>query len=248
MFVRFRQTKTRLQASLVRSFRQGGKLCHEHIAMLGTVDVPASVPERLAFWQGLHERMARLGNRIDAATQAKLLGAVHARIPMVVPEEQRALQLANAKADAAFWVTLADMNAGTVAGHDGLIAGAERPKAAAAAEQSKAAERAAHAKDRIARIERGEDVAEGLGKPATFEDILAQAGMTKADATHCLQVAEVSDAFGFDAMVDTILKAKDCAERRTLSALHRRIKDGTARPEADGARPQKTGGQIAAGQ
>jgi hypothetical protein len=63
--------------------------------MLGTVDAPPSVAGRLAFWQSLHERMARLGNRLDAATQAKLLGEIHARIPMVTPDDLRALQLAN---------------------------------------------------------------------------------------------------------------------------------------------------------
>jgi hypothetical protein len=85
----------------------------------------------------------RLGNRIDAAAQAKLLGDIHARIPMITANEQRALQLANAKADAETWGTLADMHAGTVEGHAGLIASAERTKAAAAAEHAKAAEQAA---------------------------------------------------------------------------------------------------------
>ena len=44
--------------------------------------------------------MAKLGNRIDSAAEAKLLGAIHARIPMVTPDDVRAVQLANAKADA----------------------------------------------------------------------------------------------------------------------------------------------------
>jgi hypothetical protein len=91
MFVRFRQTKARPQASLIRSHRVDGKVRHEHVALLGTVDAPPSVAERLVFWQRLHERMARLGNRIDAATQAKLYGDIHARIPMVTPDDQRAL-------------------------------------------------------------------------------------------------------------------------------------------------------------
>ena len=93
MFVRFRQTKTRLQASLVQTRWADGKVRHEHIALLGTVAASLPVAERLVFWQHLHERMAKLGNRIDAATQAKLLGNIHARIPMVTPDEVRALQL-----------------------------------------------------------------------------------------------------------------------------------------------------------
>jgi hypothetical protein len=229
MFVRFRRTKTRLQASLVRSYRQGGKLCHEHVAMLGTVDAPASVAGRLAFWQSLHERMTRLGNRVDAATQAKALGDVHARIPMVTPEEQRELQLANAKADAQFWDSIADAQGGTVEGHAGLIGSAEREKAKAAAEHAKATERAAAAKDRIDRIERGEDVTGGLGKPLTFAQaraILLDAGLSEADITRCTQVTKISDAFGFDAMVDAILEAKKRAEVSTIRRLHRLIPGG----------------------
>jgi hypothetical protein len=32
------------------------------------------VPERIAFWRKLHERLARLANRIDSETQGKILG------------------------------------------------------------------------------------------------------------------------------------------------------------------------------
>jgi hypothetical protein len=224
MFVRFRQTKTRLQASLIQTRRVDGRVRHEHVAMLGTVEAPPSVAGRLAFWQGLHERMARLGNRVDAAAQAKLLGDIHARVPMVTPEEQRALQLANAEADAQAWGTIADLHAGTVEGQEGVIASAERAKGAAAAEHAKAATHAAAAKDRVARIERGEDVAGGLGKPLTMADVL-KAGFTKVEIAHCIQVHEVSDAFGFDTMMKALREAKDRAERRELRALHRRIPD-----------------------
>ena len=141
--------------------------------MLGTVDMPSSVAERIAFWQCLHERLARLGNRVDAAAQAKLLGDIHARIPMVTAHEQRALQLANAKADAQIWDTLASMHGETAEGHAGLVANAERARAVAAAEHAKATEHAAEAKERLARIERGEDVAGGLGKPLTMADVFA---------------------------------------------------------------------------
>ena len=224
MFVRFRQTKTRLQASLIAGRRVDGKVRHEHVAMLGTVDAPPSIAGRLAFWQSLHERMALLGNRIDSATQAKLYGDIHARIPMVTPDEQRALQLDNAKADAQVWDTLADMHGDTVEGHQGLIASAERTKTAAAAAQAKAAQQAARAKDRVARIERGDDVTGGLGKPPTIADLI-EAGFTKAELERFRQVNEVSKALGFDTMVKAIGDAKDRAERSTLRALHRLIPD-----------------------
>lgn len=83
---------------------------------------------------------------------------------MVTPDDVRAAQLANAKADAQFWKGVADLHAGTIEGNESLIASATRTKATAAAEHAKAVEEAARVKDRIASIERGEDVG-GLDKP-----------------------------------------------------------------------------------
>ena len=54
----------RLQLSLIETRRCDGKVRHEHIASLGS-----SVAERIAFWTRLHERLAKLANRVDAATQ-----------------------------------------------------------------------------------------------------------------------------------------------------------------------------------
>lgn len=105
MFVRFRQTGSRLPASLIETRRVDGKVRHEHIASLGSIATPLIVADRIAFWRRLHERLAKLDNRLDGEAQAKLLGVVHARIPMVTADEQRTLQLENAKADAQTWDT-----------------------------------------------------------------------------------------------------------------------------------------------
>src|SRR6516165_7986032 len=115
MFVRFRQSGRRLQASLVETRRLDGKVRHEHVASLGSTVIAPSVSDRIAFWQNLHERLARLANRIDAGTQAKILGAVRDRIPMVTMEEIRALQLENAEADERFWSGLQDLHESTAA-------------------------------------------------------------------------------------------------------------------------------------
>jgi hypothetical protein len=69
MFVRFRQNNSRLQVSLVETSRIDGKVRHEHIASIGSVDVLPSVEDRLAFWQRLHERLAKLSNRVDATAR-----------------------------------------------------------------------------------------------------------------------------------------------------------------------------------
>lgn len=71
MFVRFRPTAYRLQATLVETRRVDGRVRHEHIASFGSVEMPPSVEDRIAFWQRLHERLAKLSNRVDARAHAK---------------------------------------------------------------------------------------------------------------------------------------------------------------------------------
>jgi hypothetical protein len=99
MFVRFRETPYGLVVSLVETRRENGKVRHEHVASLGSIETPPSVAARVDFWHGLHERLAQLSNRLDAETRGKIMGAVHARVPMVTlrrgpqPDRRRALEL-----------------------------------------------------------------------------------------------------------------------------------------------------------
>src|SRR5205814_2619372 len=120
--------------SLVETRRVDGKVRHEHIAGLGSVETPPSVAHRVEFWRQVHERLSRLSNRIDAETQAKLLGAVHGRIPMVTIDEIRAAQLENAAADERLWKNLHDLHAEQAEGNDGLAASAERAAAGSTAQ------------------------------------------------------------------------------------------------------------------
>jgi|SRR6516164_7652400 hypothetical protein len=118
MFVRFRQTKHRLQMSLVEPHRVDGRVRQEHVASLGSIEHSPSVEARQAFWRRLHERLARLSNRVDAETQArvradidaKVRAAAHARVPMVTLDEQHRLKIENAEADERFWTGLRDMH------------------------------------------------------------------------------------------------------------------------------------------
>ena len=159
--------------------RVAGKMQSEHIASLGSVDADVSVRERLAFWAELPTRFARLGNRVGIEDHAKIYGALHARIPMVTPEEQRDLQAENAKDDERFWGAIRDLNASGVEGRKGLIASAEKEIAEQLASAAQAAERAAAAKERLERIKRGESVSGGLGKRLDFEKLmLREAGVT----------------------------------------------------------------------
>ena len=99
MLVHFRETPYGLAMSLVQTRRENGKVRHEHLASLGSIETPPSVAARIEFWRELHERLAQLSNRLDAETRGKVMGAVHARVPMVTPDEQRALQPENAKGE-----------------------------------------------------------------------------------------------------------------------------------------------------
>ena len=56
--------------------RVGGRVRHEHIASLGSIETPLTVANRVAFWQRVHERLAKLSNRIDPATQGKICGDI----------------------------------------------------------------------------------------------------------------------------------------------------------------------------
>jgi hypothetical protein len=194
MFVRFRQNAHRLQVSLVETGRVNGKVRHEHIASLGSIITPLTVASRIAFWAKLHERLARLSNRIDGEAQGKILGRVHERIPMVTPDEQRSLQLENAKLDAEQWSSIHRLNAGMADDHQGLAAKVASTISHAEREAEQAAAHAKEAQERVERIERGENVEGGLQDPLTREDmeaIMLKAGMTRADIDHCRQVAEL---------------------------------------------------------
>jgi hypothetical protein len=92
MFVRFRQAKYRLDVSIVATSRADGRVKHEHIANLGSVEVPLTVAGRCAFWACAHRRLGHLSNRIGDDERYKILGALHARIPMPTIGEQQAVK------------------------------------------------------------------------------------------------------------------------------------------------------------
>jgi hypothetical protein len=93
MLVRFRQKDDRLQVRLVVTRRVAGRVRQERITNLGVITLPPSVADRLAFWHGLHERLAKLSHRVDTETRAEILTAIHARIPIVTAAEQTATSL-----------------------------------------------------------------------------------------------------------------------------------------------------------
>jgi hypothetical protein len=232
MFVRFRERNYRLQVSLIETRRVDGKVRHEHIASFGSIDIPLTVPARITFWQRLYERLGKLSNRVDPATQGKVLGEVHTRIPMVTADEQRALQLENAEADARFWEMVHSHDKGTIEEHKALVASAEHAITGIQSGMADTAAKATVAKDRVERIKKGEDVSGGLRAPFTREDMereLIKLGFTKAELQHCVRLAQVAEFFGEDS--DEIkrlrrvrLDAMSSAEHAAVRALHRRMR------------------------
>ena len=173
MHARFRKVKshlsTRLQVIVEQSSRAAGKVRVEHIAGLGSVGDPATIAERVAFWGQLHQRLGALSNRIGADDQSKIIGAIHAKIPMVTPDEMRTLQRENAEADKKFWTGLHGMEAEQAEGHRDLATKSARIAADAEKRAAEAAGKAATAKDRLDKLAKGEEVSGGLGKPMTRE-------------------------------------------------------------------------------
>jgi hypothetical protein len=194
MFVRFRLQGNRLQASLVQSRRAAGKVQAEHIGALGSVDADVSVRPRLAFWTKLPQRLAALGNRLGADDEPKIRGALHSRIPMVTPDEQRAVQAENFKDDERFWDTMRDLNASHIEGHKAQIAAAEAKIAEMEPEVAKAAEKVEAARSRLEKLERGEDVAGGLGKRFDLRAVIKAAGLTPSMVRRARLFASLTEA------------------------------------------------------
>jgi hypothetical protein len=176
MLVRFRQTAAGLQCSLVETRRLDGTIRYEHVASLGSVPASPSVADRLAFWRRTYEQLAALADRIDAETQGKIISAVHARIPIVIPNEQRALR-ARPRPQRSAHVgvkerpqTEAPTSASSGTDADSTIPFPHIPSLPIAENKgTQTEEHAEMATEGITRSTRGENVGSGLGAPSTAE-------------------------------------------------------------------------------
>jgi hypothetical protein len=222
MFVRYRETPSRLQVSLIETRRLDGKVRHEHVASLGSIAAAPDVPDRIVFWARLYERLGKLQNRVGPDALGKILGDIHARVPMVTVDEQRALQLENAKADADQWAAIRELNASTAAGQEEVVAQLKdavmRGKEGAAEADAKVKA----AQERVAAIKRGDAVVGGLGKPTDFAAILKAAGMTKADLDHCRLLALIPKE-RFDEFLQEERRLTKKSERRLSTRVAREV-------------------------
>ena len=192
MFVRYRRNKSKLQLSVVESHRLAdGKIVQEHVASLGSIADPATPIDRLEFWQALHGRLGRLNNRIDGETAGKIMTAVHARVPMVTQDEQRALKLATAEEDARFARSLHDMHDDSVTGQRRLASNAQKAIANGEAEMAVLAKDAATANERAEKLRLGEDAPVKISRPLTQKEFMKQIGWTPADVREAKVLQEL---------------------------------------------------------
>jgi hypothetical protein len=226
MFVRFRKTDRRLQVSLTAARWTNGRPRQEHIASVGSVPHSASAADRCVFWAKLHQRLDTLGNRINAVQRGAILGAIHARIPMPTPDDQQAVQLEHAQADAKFWQVLAERQAEDIEAHKGLVATAQRDLGARERAAAEIAAKAEAARDRVARTERGEAVA--VPPPLTRKDMLRITGMTEAEMQLCVRVHEIAEHGGLELLLDEQHRRRRQAEKAVVRKLHRMLPDPLA--------------------
>jgi hypothetical protein len=222
MFARFRQTARRLQVSIVETRREDGKVRHEHVAGLGSIPVPQTIADRIMFWAQLQPTLARLANRIGADDQGKILSAIHARIPMPSLDERRTLQIANAEADERFWSGLHDMQHEQSAGKKDLAETATRQATEHGKEADHARQNAEAARERLARLKRGEDLVGGTGKGLSNKEMIALIGGPAA-ARRALKVNAIFRAGADKEMLDEQGKRAARLETRVINEFYRKI-------------------------
>jgi hypothetical protein len=212
-------------ASLIETRRVGGKVHHEHIAGLGSIDAPPSVRSRLLFWSKLPARLARLSNRVAPAEQVKICAAIHARIPMVTADEARARQIEVCEADERFWNSIGDHFADMAESHDNMAEGSKLRSAQAQAAAGDAKSHARAAQARLTRLKAGETVEGGLlDQPMTQEDMLKIVGWTTADLHHAWQLGLIDQAGLTGEFIAKISSHQERAEKRLAREFARRAR------------------------
>jgi hypothetical protein len=172
MHIRSRLQHHRLQISLVQTRRINGKVRQEHIATLGSVPPDMTAADRVAFWTKVHPRLNRLSDLLNPAILAKVLGELHAKVPMVAIGDTSlaAHKIGIAEHNANIWTAIWDNTLADMDGKRKLIA---KFSAAVAQLEKLASDAAGYAEQDRAKVQRlkaGEDV--DVGKALEVVDIL----------------------------------------------------------------------------
>jgi hypothetical protein len=168
--------------------------------------------------------MGRLGNRVSAEQQGKLLASIHERVPIVTPDDQQSVQLRNAESEETFWANMREMGEQQIAGYEKLIAGIQHRIANLKAANETAAGLAGSARERIEKIRRGESVEGGLGREIDFERMLRQMGFSDKAISYMRLSGQLPEEVHEEYMSDTLgrLKKLDGSRTKLANWLRRR--------------------------
>jgi len=139
---------------------------------------------------------------------------------MPTQDDQRVVQFEAEKADARFWETLRDVHAERAEGNKGVTATVARNIAEDEAGAAAAAAKLKAATERVAKIERGEDVGT-IPKPMTSKEMSKVLGMTAAEIRRCQCVAELGEGV-IPKVVAASMKRSRRAEYTAVRAMLRR--------------------------
>jgi hypothetical protein len=187
MFVRFRQSPRRMYLSLDETRWENGRVRHDYVASLGVIATRPTIADRIDFWTSLHQRLGRLANRLDDAIRAKILGAVHTRIPMPTQDEIPALQLERARRHEMAWQLRRIETEAIVEANRALRDGASKIVSEGEPLLAVATEGLEAAKERRERVERGES-APLPGRPPSLKEL----GITPSHARHAMTLAQLT--------------------------------------------------------
>ena len=173
--------------------------------------------------------------RVGSDEHPKIYPELHARIPMRTVEDQRAVQEENLKDDERFWDAMRDLNATSADGQKSLIATAEARLKGHERAVADASESLEAAKDRIARLRRGEGVVGSLGKKFDVVAAMKAAGFTQKMIKRAQSLADLAPA-EFEVLLERT-HAANAVDRALDRELHRLIR---AREWTPAARPRST--------
>jgi hypothetical protein len=148
---------------------------------------------------------------------------------MVTPDEQRAVLEENARDDERFWDVVQDMNAASAEGYKGLIASTETKLKETERAAADAAEKGEAARERLAKLKRGESVAGGLVKKLDIVAMMRAAFTPRQIRQMFLYTSLTGEEF--EAMLDrTSGKSIDAGDRISDREARRIIRERNSAP------------------
>jgi hypothetical protein len=221
MHIRSRLHHRRLQISLVDTRRVDGKVRQEHVASLGSIPPDMTAVDRVTFWTLVHPRLARIDNRLDDATLAKVMRELHAKVPMVATgdEEVVAHKIRVAEHNADIWTAVRDSTLATVADKREYVAILTAQIAEGEKLAADAAGYAAVDREKVERLKAGEDV--NVGKELDISEVCSRAGWTTADMRQATRLAALDEA-ELAEVVPAIVRGHKLLEMAVVSRLYKR--------------------------